>query len=295
MSLGKPKEPTAYLALLGEVLQRPGHHYMYHKETEYPTERRMAILSNIGAGFTARAFFYNKESSGLSDISVYYKSGAQTWYMEMKYEKAKVSAVHRKGPSFSGSTESPDTQIENDSFYSFAVHCKDDEFLEGYLNKDLIHTGSVSRISGYTWDFTIQTKQQKLLSIHFTYEDPPEGLQVSNYWGTKSYLKEHRVPIGTVGVFECVLVDKSAAHWLKITDAKGDEHQLDFDSGSLKNGSELCYNIRLSPVAYIVTTSFDYTSKTIFDPKDAYYIRAEFSPAVYIKRYDMKIPYFAPS
>ncbi|XP_054918486.1 uncharacterized protein [Dermacentor andersoni] len=292
MSLGTPKTQTAYLALLGEVLQQPGHHYIYHNETQYKTEQRFSIMSDIGAGFTARAFYYNKDNRGTSDISIYYKSGAEAWYMEMNYEKGKVSAIHRK--RVKGSTESPDIQIANDSFYSFAVRCKDEEFMEGYLNKHLLHTGSVEKIPGYTWQLTLQNEHQKLLSVHLTFEEPPDTLKLSDYWGTKSYLENQWVPIGTVGVFECALVDKSAPHWLKITDSQGYEQQVEFQSGSLTQDSELCYNIRLSPVAYIVTTSFDYTSKTIYDSSGAYYIRVKFSPAVYIKRYDMKIPYFTP-
>ncbi|XP_054918487.1 uncharacterized protein [Dermacentor andersoni] len=240
MSLGTPKTQTAYLALLGEVLQQPGHHYIYHNETQYKTEQRFSIMSDIGAGFTARAFYYNKDN-----------------------RRRRVCDDHLQLP-------------------------------QGYLNKHLLHTGSVEKIPGYTWQLTLQNEHQKLLSVHLTFEEPPDTLKLSDYWGTKSYLENQWVPIGTVGVFECALVDKSAPHWLKITDSQGYEQQVEFQSGSLTQDSELCYNIRLSPVAYIVTTSFDYTSKTIYDSSGAYYIRVKFSPAVYIKRYDMKIPYFTP-
>ncbi|XP_065290941.1 uncharacterized protein [Dermacentor albipictus] len=294
MSLGTSKERTAYLALLGEVLQRPGHHYIYHHEMEYRNEKRLPIQPYIGAGFTARAFYYNKDNRGKSNISIYYKSGLLSWYIEMKYENSKVSAIYRTGRASDRRTISSDAEVAKDSFYSFAVRCLGDTHLEGYVNKTWVHKGSVSKISGYEWDLTLQNEHQKLLSVHLTFEDPPAKLKVSDYWGTKSYLKDHWVPTGTVGVFQCVLVDKSAEHWLKITDYNGYVHQVEFESGSLTKDSELCYNIRLSPVAYIVTTSFDYTTRTIYEYKGAHYIKVEFSPAVYIKRYDMKIPYFTP-
>ncbi|XP_065290942.1 uncharacterized protein [Dermacentor albipictus] len=261
---------------------------------EYRNEKRLPIQPYIGAGFTARAFYYNKDNRGKSNISIYYKSGLLSWYIEMKYENSKVSAIYRTGRASDRRTISSDAEVAKDSFYSFAVRCLGDTHLEGYVNKTWVHKGSVSKISGYEWDLTLQNEHQKLLSVHLTFEDPPAKLKVSDYWGTKSYLKDHWVPTGTVGVFQCVLVDKSAEHWLKITDYNGYVHQVEFESGSLTKDSELCYNIRLSPVAYIVTTSFDYTTRTIYEYKGAHYIKVEFSPAVYIKRYDMKIPYFTP-
>ncbi|XP_070383701.1 uncharacterized protein [Dermacentor albipictus] len=290
MSLGTSKKRTAYLAFLGEVLQRPGHHYMYHME--YKSEQVMEHARHINPGFTARAFFYNKEGRGLAEISIYYKSGAFVWYMEMKYENGKMHAIHKKKTD--GKSVEPDINIENDSIYSLMVHCKDEENMEGYIDKTMVHEGSVEKIPGYKWDITLQNEHQKLLSLHLTYENPAAELKVSDYWGSMSYLEKQWVPTGTVGVIQCVLVDKSAPHWLQLRDYRNNKHKVEFQSGALKQDSELCYIIRLSPVAYIVTTSFDFTSKAIYDSNGANYIQVEFSPAVYIKRYDMKIPYFKP-
>lgn len=299
MSLGTPKMPTAYRALLGEVTQRPGHHYIYHREMEYPEEKRMDLPATINTGFMARAFFYNEDNNGIADISIYYKTGAQSWYMEMKYESNQVTAIRQSSTKITRTTKETGIKIEDGSFYSMAVHCKDETNMDGYLNKDFIHTGSVSTIPGYVWALTLEVHSgQKLLSVHLTFENALPTLPISEYWGTKSYLStNHWVPTGTIGVFECVLADPSKENSMSLLDESNKEKKaMKFSTSSLPVNSVLYYNIRLSPTAYIVSTSFDDTSETVYENArgGAHFIKANFSDAVYVRRYDMAIPFFVP-
>ncbi|XP_049511226.1 uncharacterized protein LOC125939818 [Dermacentor silvarum] len=163
---------------------------------------------------------------------------------------------------------------------------------EGYLNKDFIHTGSVSTIPGYVWALTLEVHSgQKLLSVHLTFENASPTLPISEYWGTKSYLStNHWVPTGTIGVFECVLADPSKENSMSLLNESNKEKKtMKFSTSSLPVNSVLYYNIRLSPTAYIVSTSFDDTSETVYENArgGAHFIKANFSDAVYVRRYDM--------
>ncbi|XP_070381838.1 uncharacterized protein [Dermacentor albipictus] len=107
--------------------------------------------------------------------------------------------------------------------------------------------------------------------------------------GRRCCLWNLKMPVGTVGVYTCALVDNTKENWIELTHANGSKTSHHFSHAKLPNGTLLHYTIRISFTEYIVSTDFD---KTIVpqESETPNYINAFFSEALNIINFDADVP-----
>ncbi|XP_054920107.1 uncharacterized protein [Dermacentor andersoni] len=110
------------------------------------------------------------------------------------------------------------------------------------------------------------------------------------FQGVQCALSNLWVPVGTVGVYTCALVDNTKENSLELTHANGAKTSHHFSHGNLPNGTLLHYTIRLSFRQYIISTDFD-PMIYLQDSHEPNYINAYFSEALNIINFDADVPY----
>ncbi|XP_054920696.1 uncharacterized protein [Dermacentor andersoni] len=110
------------------------------------------------------------------------------------------------------------------------------------------------------------------------------------YHGRRCCLLNLWMPVGTIGVYTCALVNNTKENWIELTHANGSKTSHHFSHEKLPKGTLLHYTIRISFTKYIVSCDFDKTIAAQESEKPNY-INANFSEALNIINFDVDVPY----
>ncbi|XP_070381839.1 uncharacterized protein [Dermacentor albipictus] len=159
-------------------------------------------------------------------------------------------------------------------------------FFHALVNEEGFYKHEKRNVIGHKCYFYIEADGLLLLGLSIASETVPRA---ANLWGRRCCLWNLKMPVGTVGVYTCALVDNTKENWIELTHANGSKTSHHFSHAKLPNGTLLHYTIRISFTEYIVSTDFD---KTIVpqESETPNYINAFFSEALNIINFDADVP-----
>ncbi|XP_054921402.1 uncharacterized protein [Dermacentor andersoni] len=279
--------PKDYFQYMLNIMHKEGHHYFYHDNAQYKDEKVVTGPDQLFVGFTIRLFLYNKDQSGHAKIGAQWTSKiGQQWRIVAEFRDKAIwyaGKTRFKVGEYTGSNRT----VPEDTLYTLAIRAKTDAVFQALLNEDPFYEVDVENTLDYAWDFHIKAEGQILLGMSLTGEAVPRP---KNFWGVQCALSNLWVPVGTVGVYTCALVDNTKENSLELTHANGAKTSHHFSHGNLPNGTLLHYTIRLSFRQYIISTDFD-PMIYLQDSHEPNYINAYFSEALNIINFDADVPY----
>ncbi|XP_070381834.1 uncharacterized protein [Dermacentor albipictus] len=277
--------PQEYLQYMVDIMHKEGHHYFFHDVTQYNERQAVIGPDKLFVGFTIRIFFYNKDQSGHAKLAAYWSSRENGWQI--------AAEVRDKSIRYAGKTslepleyKSAHISLPDDAVYSLAIRVIEEDTLEALVNEEGLYKLERRNVIGYKCYFHIEADGLLLLGMSIASETVPRA---ANLWGRRCCLWNLKMPVGTVGVYTCALVDNTKENWIELTHANGSKTSHHFSHAKLPNGTLLHYTIRISFTEYIVSTDFD---KTVVpqESETPNYINAFFSEALNIINFDVDVP-----
>ncbi|XP_070381835.1 uncharacterized protein [Dermacentor albipictus] len=279
--------PQEFLEYMVDTMHKEGHHYFYHDDAQYKDEQVVVGPDKLFIGFTVRLFLYNKDQSGNAKLSTEWVSFVrQKWRLETEFYDKNIWYSGRSRFTIKDDRKAVGT-LPDDSVYTLSIRVSSKREFQALLNEKPFYTIDVENTVDFTWTFRIKVVGQILLGMSTTSDTVPRA---GNLWGRECCLKNLWMPVGTIGVYTCELVDNTKENWVKLTHGDGKITSHYFSHGSLPNGTLLHYTIRVSFTEYIVSTDFDKTMVTQESDKPNY-INAFFSDALNIINFDVDVPY----
>ncbi|XP_075527244.1 uncharacterized protein LOC142559549 [Dermacentor variabilis] len=279
--------PQEFLEYMVDIMHKEGHHYFYHDDAQYKDEQVVIGPKRLFLGFTIRLFLYNKDQSGYAKLATEWKSSVgQTWHLVTEFRDKSVWYSGRKRFTIKDDKQSVGT-LPDDSVYALCIRVLTKKEFQALLNDKPFYKIDVENTINYTWTFRIKVVGQILLGMSITSDTVPRA---DPLWGRRCCLLNLWMPLGTIGVYTCALVDNTKENWLELTHANGSKTQNYFSHGNLPNGTILHYTIRLSFSEYIISSDFD----TTIAPQKSHepnYINVYFSEALNIINFDVDVPY----
>lgn len=278
--------PQEFLEYMVDIMHKEGHHYFYRDDAQITDELEMTGPERLFVGFTIRLFLYNKDQSGHSKLEVEWRSAffQQPWRVTLEYyeKRVKYTGIDR----FSTDVKEYEA-IPDDAVYSLGIRVVSDRVFQALFNESPTGELDVEATLNDVWTFHVKVEGQVLLGMSMNSESVPRP---DNQWGRRCYLKHLWMPLGTIGVYTCKLVDNTKPNWIELTHADGTQTSHHFGHGDLPNGTLLYYTIRLSFKTFIITCNFHPTIM-LQETDKPNFIEATFSEALNIINFDVDIPY----
>lgn len=245
--------PADFLAYQQEIGSREGAHYYYqngHKELV-----RHAISPSPGVvGFTCRIFAYKDIDKYGAKVAFWWRrDGFAEYHTEVNVEDDLFVMGYEKHTGFS--TVKSNIKIVKGQFFSAAVRIRNGEHLAVFADRTEFNHAWMKNTLSSTWSISVASGVP-MLSMHLTNElhDFPY-----NYWKTQGLgYPDIFLKLGAIGIYTCKIVDNSAKNAIYINyDQSNTFTGVEFNHGSLPNGTIVYYTIRLMDSQIFVSSNFD--------------------------------------
>lgn len=235
--------------------------------------------SNQYIGLTIRGFFYAAEAVSKQTIFEVNRFAGSIYY----YAAAKINGT---GMFFTQNKQGShdETRVATLSvpgYYSAAVRFKDADNISMFFDEDEKGTTNINGTINQDWQFRMEGGYHFLLSLHMSME-----AGTTTKLGQSFFLYEPSCGIGGYWIMEVVVEDPTQPLVIKIQIKKTDPKTVnaEFPLNNVKRDAEVSINIRNTNGGFLVTTTFDDTTKFISSPEPKSYIWPSTSPNVQILR-----------
>nr|XP_037289949.1 uncharacterized protein LOC119184757 [Rhipicephalus microplus] len=251
-------------------------------DAQYPSKATL-VLPDYFVGMTIRLFVYKRDDEGQATINVEYYKALRYWNALVEYRDHRFRFYSKSGGT--GNTSYEINDVPESKFYILGIKCKDQANFEAYVNEMPVGSVNVSQILNYTWTLYLTASGQYMISFHMINED---GAVPNGYWGRSSYFRNYWLPIGTIGILTCDIVDNSKENWMDhwVGPRDNDSKRFKFNHGSLKKDTRVYYTIKLYTSAFAFSCSFENTIY-VEPTNNPHYIQPYFSEALNIENFDL--------
>ncbi|XP_054921401.1 uncharacterized protein [Dermacentor andersoni] len=198
--------PQEYLEYMVDIMHKEGHHYFYHDDAQYNDEQVVIGPDQLFVGFTIRLFLYNKDQSGYAKLATEWKSSVgQTWHLVTEFRDKSIWYAGRRRFTIRDDSKSVGT-LPDDSVYTLSIRVLTDKVFQALLNEQPFYQIDVEDTVNYRWTFRIKVQGQILLGMSTTSDTVA---RTDDLWGRQCCLRNLWMPVGTIGVYTCALVDNT--------------------------------------------------------------------------------------